>query len=164
MMGRPGSGRARTASISLPRSTTSDSSIYPVCVILRCEPSSASLEGRIRTVRPSFEARKSAAQLRRRAHLRMTLNVWRPPSGAGDEERSQPGLDIFRDLVGGAILGVAESAGAGEALVGAGHVIGHPRKRGAGHDRFVRSDLDQIVLRVDAVVLAGGQPRVYIDD
>ena len=37
-------------------------------------------------------------------------------SGAGDEERRQPGLDVFRDLLGGAILGIAEGAGAGEAL------------------------------------------------
>ena len=37
-------------------------------------------------------------------------------SGAGDEERRQPGLDVFRDLLGGAILGVAEGALAGEAL------------------------------------------------
>ncbi len=34
-------------------------------------------------------------------------------SGAGEEERRQPGLDIVRDFLGGAILGVAEGAGSG---------------------------------------------------
>ena len=37
-------------------------------------------------------------------------------SGAGDEERRQPGLDVFRDLLGGAILGIAEGALARKAL------------------------------------------------
>ena len=57
----------------------------------------------------------------------------------------------------GAILGVAEGAGAGEALQLAGNVVGHPRERGSGHDRFVGGEVDQIVLGVDAVILAGWQ-------
>jgi len=32
---------------------------------------------------------------------------------AGDEERCQPGLDIFGDFLGGAILGVPEGSGSG---------------------------------------------------
>src|SRR4029077_15880202 len=78
-------------------------------------------------------------------------------SGAGEEERRQPGLDIFRDLVSGAVFGVAESAGAREALIGPGYVVGHAREGGAGHDRLVAGDLDQVVLRIDADVLAGRQ-------
>ena len=53
-------------------------------------------------------------------------------SGAGDEERCQPGLDIFGDFLGGAILGVPEGAGTGEPLIAAGHVIGHAGEGGDG--------------------------------
>ena len=53
----------------------------------------------------------------------------------------------------GAILGVAEGAGAGEALHLAGDVIGHAREGRAGHDRLVGGQLDQVVLCVDAVIL-----------
>src|SRR3977135_3287804 len=142
MMGRPGSGRARNASISFPRSATT---IGPLWSCFRHSGT-----------RIFAWTRKSGVYSARfRGALRvpgMTGDL-----RTGDEERRQPGLDIFRDFPGGAILGVAEGAGAGETLDGAGDVIGHAGERGAGHDRFVRSDFDQIVLRIDAVVLAGGQ-------
>ena len=65
---------------------------------------------------------------------------------------------MFGDFLGGAILGVAEGAGAGKTLVAAGDIVGHPRERRAGHHRFVGGDLDQVELRIDAVIFVGGQP------
>ena len=59
--------------------------------------------------------------------------------------------------VGGAILGVAEGALAGEALQIAGNVVRHAGEGRPGHDRFVGRKVDQIVLRVDAVVFARRQ-------
>src|SRR3954471_9132865 len=70
------------------------------------------------------------------------------------EIRREASLDVFRDLVGGAVFGVAEGALAGEALELAGDVVGHAGERGAGHHRPVGDDLDQVVLRVDAVIFA----------
>src|ERR1700722_16404874 len=96
MMGRPGSGRARKASMSFPRSATK--------------------------------------------------------SGAGVEDCRPPGLDIVRDLLTGAILGVAERAGSGEALVAARDIVGDSRECGAGHDRFVGRDINQVILRIDTVI------------
>ncbi len=64
-------------------------------------------------------------------------------------------LDVFGDFLGGAILGIAEGAGAGETLVAAGDVVGDAREGRAGHHRFVGGDLDQIVLRIDAERFAG---------
>src|SRR5271155_402930 len=99
MIGRAESGRARKASISLPRSATK--------------------------------------------------------SGSGVKECRQSGLDVIRDFLGGAVLGIAEGAGAREALVAARDVVREVRERSAGHDRFVGRDLDQIVLRVDTQILGG---------
>src|SRR5712691_6804964 len=85
-------------------------------------------------------------------------------SGSGNEERGQPGLDVLGDLLGRAILGIVEGALPREALIGTRHVIRHPGEGGAGHDRFVGGDIDQVELRVDAEVLSGRQPRVLVDD
>src|ERR1700737_3285007 len=137
MMGRPGSGRARKASISFPRSaTTNQLSSF-----------------RDTRLRADLESRDYSARFRVRADARPGMRV---RSGAGDEVRRQPGLDVLRDFLGGTILGVPEGARARETLVAAGDVVGDTRERTAGHDRFVGSDLDQIVLRIDADVLAGG--------
>ncbi|GCC48891.1 hypothetical protein chiPu_0033251, partial [Chiloscyllium punctatum] len=84
-------------------------------------------------------------------------------SGPAGEERGEPGLDIVGDLVRGAVLCVAQGAGASEALVGARHVIGYARERGTGHDRLVRGDLDQVELGVDAIVLAARQRGGRVD-
>ena len=65
---------------------------------------------------------------------------------------------MFGDFLGGAILGIADGAGAGEALVAARDIVGEMRERRAGHHRFVGGDLDQIVLRIDAVILGVGSP------
>src|ERR1700685_314231 len=102
MIGRAGSGRARNASMSFPRSAT----IY----------------------------------------------FWRLRSGR--KIRGDPGLDVVGDLLRGAVLGIAEGTGAGEALIRARHVVGHAREGSPGHDRFVGRDLDEVELRVDAVVFA----------
>src|SRR6266581_2900153 len=135
MMGRPGSGRARNASMSFPRSATMISPVEP------------DMPYRGTRSRASSEPRSYALDLR--AAPRPSPKAT-GTSGSGNEERRQPGLDVFGDLVGGTILGVAEGALPREALVGARHVIGHPGEGGAGHDRFVRGDLDQIELGVDA--------------
>ena len=50
---------------------------------------------------------------------------------ARGEERRQPCLDILRDLLTGAVFGVAEGALAGEALQLAGNVIGEAREGSA---------------------------------
>src|SRR5215472_18589922 len=76
-------------------------------------------------------------------------------SGPGGEEGGEAGLDVVGDLLRGAILGVAVGAGTGKALIRTRHVVGHARECRARHHRSVARDLDQIVLRVNAVVLAG---------
>src|SRR5213080_3576718 len=138
MMGLPGSGRARKASISFPRSATT------ISLVRAIRHSGTRLLAWTRN--PEITARDSGFA---RYTLAPELTVG---SGAGDEERRQPGLDILRDFLRGTILGVPEGAGAGKALQLPRDVVGYPGERGAGHDRFIRSDLDQIVLRIDAVV------------
>src|SRR5260370_15825497 len=129
MIGRPGSGRARKASISFPRSaTTKLLSSFPMC---NC----TSADTRLR-VDP--ESGDCSARFRVRAGARPGMTAVLSP---GDEERRQPGLDIFRDLLSSAILGVSAGTGAGEALQLAGDVVGHAGERGPGHDRFVPSGL-----------------------
>src|SRR5258705_7615397 len=50
-----------------------------IALIGEVRATSASLEGRLaRSLRPSFEARKPAAQLRRRAHLRVNAITFIP--------------------------------------------------------------------------------------
>src|SRR5579871_6547849 len=85
-------------------------------------------------------------------------------SSAGGEERGQARVDVIGDLFGSAVLRVVVGAGAGEALVGAGHVVRDAREGGARYDRLVGRDLDQIVLRVDAVGLGGRQTGLGADD
>src|ERR1700749_1161413 len=60
------------------------------------------------------------------------MTIW--ASSPGGEERGEARLDVFGDLLGGAVFGVAEGAGAGKALVGARHVVADPREGRAGHD------------------------------
>src|ERR1700678_1911992 len=60
----------------------------------------------------------------------------RNASSARIEERGEPRLDAFGDLLTGAILGVAEGAGAGISLVTAGDVVGDARGSRSGHYRF----------------------------
>src|ERR1700682_3686796 len=112
MMGRPGSGRARKASISFPRSATMKLLSSFRDTRLRVDPESRDCCARFR--------------VRANAHPGMTVALC-----TRHEERGQPGLDILRDFPGGAILGVAEGAGPGEALQLPRDVIGHPRERGA---------------------------------
>src|SRR6266566_6712531 len=148
-MGRPGSGRARNASMSFPRSATT---VSPV------EPNMSDRDTRFRV---ASKSRLYALDLGARRHSSPKTTG---ASGSSNEERRKPGLDVIGDLVSGAIFGVAESALPREALVGARHVIGHPGEGRAGHDRFVRGDLNQVELRVDAEVLCGRQPRVLVDE
>ena len=68
------------------------------------------------------------------------------------------------DFLRGAVFGIAEGARAGKTLQLTGNVVRHPREGGAGHYRLVGGEIDQIVLRVDAVVLGGGQRSVGIED
>ena len=69
------------------------------------------------------------------------------------EIRRQPRADIFRDHLGGAVLGVAQAAVAGEALLLAGNVVGHAREGLPGDDCLAGGDIGQRVGGVDAVVL-----------
>src|SRR5258708_21208061 len=150
MMGRPGSGRARKASISFPRSATTKQAFFELTIVITGHASSRG---------PAiWRFQREIAEFALKRAPGMTVR-----SGAGDEERRQPRLDVLRDFLGGTILGVTEGACAREALVAAGDVVGDTRERISGHDRFVGSDLDQIVLRIDADVLAGGQRGVRVD-
>src|SRR5229473_4668035 len=137
MMGRPGSGRARKASISFPRSATT----------MRPFEFNNSHSG-TRVFAWTSDVRLHIGESRCDSRFRVRANA-RPGmtegSGAGDEERRQPGLDVIGDLLTRAILGIPVGAGAGKALQLSRDVIGHAGERGAGHDRFVRGDLDQIV-------------------
>src|SRR5450830_55325 len=75
------------------------------------------------------------------------------------EIRRQAGADVVRDHLGGAVLGVAQAAVAGEALLLAGNVVGHARESLPGDDRLAGRDVLQRIGGVDAVVLdvrAGG--------
>src|ERR1700684_2174303 len=157
MMGRPGSGRARKASISLPRSATTraihSNGRPPEVRATRCFRIADLGEPRrmkISTMRPSFEARNCA-------HLRIDVrSVERLSLGPGGEVRCQPGLEMFGDFLGGAVLGVADGAGAGKTLVAAWNIVGDPREGGASHHRFIGGDLDQVELCIDAIILVGG--------
>src|SRR5476651_1384162 len=120
MMGRPGSGRARKASISFPRSATM---IRPWLrhsgTRLHANPQSRSHDNswiRVYASRADLELK--------------TLGL-----AAGVEERRQPGLDPLGDFLSGTILGVTEGARTGKALIAAGDIEGHARERRAGHDR-----------------------------
>ena len=55
-------------------------------------------------------------------------------SGAGDEERRQPRPDVVGNQLRGAVLGVAQAAGAREALGLARNVVTHAGKGLAGED------------------------------
>src|ERR1700761_9300880 len=142
MIGRPESGRARNASISLPRSATMGEQVL------------------------SFSDWRTGAG----ANVRGCENVWPAPqdapgtetSSAGKEEGGQPRLDILRDFLTGAVLGIAQSALAGETLIAAGNIVGDVRERGSGHHRLVGGVVDQIVLGVDAVVFASRQTRIGV--
>ena len=70
-----------------------------------------------------------------------------------DEIRRQARADVVRDHLGGAVLGVAQAAVAGEALLLAGNVVGHAREGLPADDRLAGRDLGQRVGGVDAVVL-----------
>src|SRR6202453_3016266 len=133
MMGRPGSGRARKASISLPRSATTSALSTRMGFIPRCEPSRQA---------PKDQDRYDAA-IPRCARRRLSL-------GAGVEERRQPGLKMLGDFLGGAVLGVADGAGTRKTLIAAGNIVGDPREGGAAQHRFVGSDFDQSETRIDA--------------
>src|SRR5437899_7818471 len=87
MMGRPASGRARKASMSFPRSATTTD--------LSWRHSGTRVFAWTRN--PEVTARDSGFVLRTPRND--------GTSGAGVEERRQPGRDVFRNLVGGAILG-----------------------------------------------------------
>src|SRR6185437_13206554 len=54
---------------------------------------------------------------------------------------------------GSAVLGVAQAARAGEALLLAGNVIGDAREGRALDDRFAGRQIDELVGRVDPVIL-----------
>src|ERR1700687_6456003 len=97
MMGRPGSGRARKASISFPRSATTKILSSFRDTRLRVDP----------------ESRDCCARFRVRANARPGMTV---ALCTRHEERGQPGLDILRAFPGGAMLGVSVCAGAGEGL------------------------------------------------
>src|SRR5712691_940315 len=150
MMGRPGSGRARNTSMSFPRSATTISPVQRKMMLW-----DRWLVGATWGI-PTFIRSDFGGAPRGPAVT--------AASGSGNEERGQPGLDVLGDLLGRAILGIVEGALAGEALIGARHVIGHPGEGGYGHDRFVGGDIDQVELRVDAEVLGGRQTRVLVDD
>src|SRR5262249_44710961 len=66
-------------------------------------------------------------------------------SGARDEERCQPRPNIVRNLLGGAVLGVPQAAGAREALGLARNVVAHARKGLAVEDGFAGLDVLQRV-------------------
>src|SRR5471032_84653 len=108
MMGRPGSGRARNASMSFPRSATT---INPV------EPKMSVREAQLGALPKSRSHAPAKARSRRDA--RSVPDSGGRASGSGNEERGQPGLDVLGDLLRGAILGIAESARPCEALIGA---------------------------------------------
>ena len=57
--------------------------------------------------------------------------------GSRDEIRSEPRADIFGDHFGGAVLGVAQTALAGEALLLARNVVGHAREGLTFNDNFL---------------------------
>src|ERR1700688_4890127 len=84
----------------------------------------------------------------------MTASALRP----GDEIRRQPRADVVSDDLGGAVLGIAQPAVTGEALLLAGNVIGYARERYAPDDRFSVGDVDQRIAGVDTVVLNVGTP------
>ena len=63
--------------------------------------------------------------------------------------------DLFGDDLASAVLGVAQAALAGEALLLAGNVVGHAREgRGRCTTGLAGGDVDQRVGRVDAVDFA----------
>src|ERR1700729_193631 len=68
--------------------------------------------------------------------------------GAGVEERRQPGMEMFGDFLGGAVLGVADGAGAGKTLIAAWNIVGDPREGSAAHHRLVGGDFDQGEIRI----------------
>src|ERR1700761_8769525 len=107
MMGRPASGRARKASISLPRSATTS---RPLKFCLGVLPRNL-----VRALRPS-----SGYGVRSRTGGSLGFRG----CGRREEIRRQPGLDVVGDLLGGAILGIADGARAGKALVAAWDVVG----------------------------------------
>src|ERR1700722_324492 len=74
-------------------------------------------------------------------------------SGAGDEERGEPRLDVVGDLLRRAILGVAQPAVAGEALGLARNVVAHPREGLGAEHRRAGLDLQERAARVEGVIL-----------
>src|SRR5215472_9466215 len=56
--------------------------------------------------------------------------------------RSEPRLDVFRDLLRGAVFGVAVGPRARKALIGTRHVVGDAGEGRSGHHRFIGRDLD----------------------
>src|SRR5690349_10830971 len=101
----------------------------------------------------SGRARKLSMSFPRSATIRRR-------SGAGVEERRQPRVDVVSDLLRGAILGVAKSAGARETLKLAGYVVGGAGEGVGVEDNLAGCDLDQLIARIDAVALVGGQRGV----
>src|SRR5271170_2535411 len=85
-------------------------------------------------------------------------------SGARDEERRQPRPDIVRNLLRGAILGVAQAAGAGEALGLARNVVAHARKGLAAEDGFAGLDVLQRVIGVEGIIFGVRPAAVDVDD
>src|SRR5688500_16147263 len=96
---------------------------------------------RCRTGTPVSRCQESWAPARRRTADALRLvrgtDLLRPR----DEERGEARLDVVRDHLGGAVLGVAQAAGAREALVLAGDVERHPRERLAGHHDLAGGEL-----------------------
>ena len=71
---------------------------------------------------------------------------------------------LLRDHLGGAVLGVALAARAGEALLLAGNVEGHARECPSGEHRLAGREIGQRVGGVDAVVLDLGPRAGDVDD
>src|SRR5688500_17168965 len=104
----------------------------------------------------SGRARKLSMSFPRSATIRRR-------SGAGVKERRQPGVDILGDLLRGAVFRVAIGTRAGETLELAGNVVGGAGEGGRVQDGLAGGNLDQLVARIDTVLLIGGQGGVWVE-
>src|SRR5262245_29132262 len=79
------------------------------------------------------------------ADSRSRGNDRKMPSRSRDEIGGEPLADLVGDLLRGAILGIAQTARAGEALFLAGDVVGHAGEGRSRHHRLVGRDFTQDV-------------------
>src|SRR5579871_2643001 len=83
---------------------------------------------------------------------------------SGGEVCRQPGPDRLGDHLAGAVLGVAQAARLGKALLLARDVVGDAREGHVAEDDFAGFEVDEVVVDVEAEVLEPGTRAGEVDD